>query len=208
MTHAYARAHAAPAKRGNTPITVHAPDTYATPETLARYVAAMTLRAEMGAKSGRPAVIYLAGLDRGRSPAAAIRHRAEVERVLSPARTVYYRAVWPMVARPGSLGELPAYPAGIEVMAARIDGVVVMLSPTGLLPSDVLAEIRAVRERTVPIVVRAPGGALVPLVDCRMRPGAGGLVRVELPAARHGGRRETLTVALAAMGADAVRVGA
>lgn len=149
-------------------------------------------------------VVFLSGIERGRGPATAIRQRADLERVISPARTIYYRAVWPMLAKPGTLGELPAYPAGIEVMVSRIDGLVVMLHPAGGLTSDVLAEIRAARAAGLPILVRAPGGGLVPLVDCRIRAGVTGY-RVDLPgpAGDNANRRATLTAALAAIGARA-----
>jgi hypothetical protein len=143
-------------------------------------------------------LVYIAGYGTSGGPAAALRQRAELERTLAPCRMLHYRAVWPMLARPGSLGELPMYPDGIAAMCDRVDGLIVILPPAGYVSSAVRAEIAAARAAVLPILVRIGGGVLVPLVDCQIIPSEY-RARIVVPAPLHK-RRETLTAALAAMG--------
>jgi len=183
------------------PEPVDAPDSYASPDQRSRYLAAMRQRAaQLGA---RRAVVYLAGIGRMPRQTAGARLRAELETTLAPARLVTMRGVWPVEARPGALGPIRAYPDGLPDMAERIDGMLLVLPPSGRVTAAGRDELATVRAALAPILVRPGwGSTLVPLVDCRVTPD-GDRLRVELPARR--ADRPTLGATLAAMGAEVTR---
>jgi hypothetical protein len=202
MTRSFVRANRAPEiprQFGAPTLFDLAPATFGDAEKLARFLVEMQRRA--GSRRNTAPVVYLAGAGHeSANPAAAMRHRAELDVRLAPARMVSRQTVWSAFGRPGALGQLPPYPAGIDAMAAAVDGMVVMLPAHGTLRADVADEVTAGRTARLPILVRAPGGLLVPLVDCRTAPAGDGGTRVELPAAADD--RETLRAALAAIGVE------
>jgi hypothetical protein len=212
MTHASHAAHSGrviPAQRVVFPVVTPdpepaapVPESYAAPDLIGRYLAAMRERAGALTADGRRPVVYLAGGDRFLRRSTAARVRAELDAALHPARLVGYRAVWPTSGPAGTLGRLSPWPGGLPEMAARVDGLVLVLPPSCRTTTAERDEVAAVRAARLPILVRPAYGTLVPLVDCRVTPD-GDRLRVELPARR--AARSTLAITLAAMGAEVTR---
>lgn len=202
ITHSRGDTHPIPAPRAPSMVPSEIPDSYGSPVEINRCLKLWRLRAETLANSGRIGTVYLAGRGRhGFRLPLTDRQRARLAAVLAPAQIISYPAVWPKVARPGVLGRLPDFPDGARRMAELIDGMIVAVPPTLLISPTMRIEMSAARAAGVPILLRLPGGPMVPLVDCR------GMVyreavRVLIPAAVDS--RETLTVALVAMGVGRV----
>lgn len=175
-----------------------APFSYASADVLARYFARMGELAAAVTSRGRSPIVYVCGGGgAGLYTSTGMARRARLIHDLAPAYCLTYRAVWPVVARPGSLGELPEFPAGLASMLSRVDGVAIMLDASGLIGAATAAVIAAARSARMPIVVRSAGGVLTPLVDCQMRAVKTG-ARIDLP--RGMPDRGTLRAAFAAMG--------